>query len=390
MQVFKLCMKIIRKNKGTMLIYVFVFLAIAILISYVAEQKPIPTAYSATKADVAFFLEENTPIVSGLKEELSKTANFVDIEDNEEKIQDALYYRKVTYVVRIPKGFTEKIMNGEKAVIERTTVPDSVYGTYIDMKINRYLNMAQLYVQSNIGITQEKLVSNLQNDLSKSVDVTMTSSQKNVDAENKPFTSYYFNYLAYVLPAVLIFGIAVLMQTVNGNELRRRTFCSPMTPKAFYSQLLLAIAGFSVICWIILILPCIVIDPKHFFVSSTYYMILNSFAFLLVSIGISYLIGSLVRGMNSISALANVCTLGPCFIAGVFVSQTYLSSPVLKLASFTPTYWFVKANDAMGTATHISGELLSGYYVDIVIELAFAAAFFAVGLAAGKKKRMEA
>lgn len=373
-----------------MLIYLFVFLAIAILISRVAEQQTIPTAYSTKKADVAFFAEENTPLVSGLKEELSKTADFVNLEDNEEKIQDALYYRKVTYVVRIPKGFTEKIMNGKEAIVERTTVPDSVYGTYIDMKINRYLNMAQLYVESKAGITQEKLVSNLKNDLSKSVNVTMTSSQKSADFGNRPFTSFYFNYLAYALPAVLILGIAVLMQTINGKELRRRTFCSPITPRAFNSQLLLAISGFSVTCWVILVLPCLFIDPKHFFELSTYYMILNSFALLLVSMGISYLIGSLVRGMNSISALANVCTLGPCFIAGVFVPQTFLSSSVLKLASFTPTYWFVKANDALGTATHIGNELLSGYYEDILIELAFAAAFFAVGLVAGKKKRMEA
>ena len=389
MQVFKLCMKIIRKNKIAMLIYVVVFLGIAILISRLAQQQPIPTIYSTTKADVAFFAEENTPLVSGLKQELSKTADFVDLEDNTEKIQDALYYREVTYIVRVPKGFTEKIMNGEKATIERTTVPDSVYGTYIDMKINRYLNMAELYVKSDAGVTQEKLVSSLKSDLSKSAAVTMTSVQKKADTNSKPFTSYYFNYLAYVLPAVLIFGVAVMLQTINGRELRNRTFCSPTTPKAFYLQLLLAIAIFSVACWLILILPCMALDPKNFFQTSTRYMILNSLAFLLSCVGISYLIGSLVRGMSAISALANVCTLGPCFIAGVFVPQTFLSSSVLKLASFTPTYWFVKANDALGAATNISSELLSGYYGDIVIELAFAVAFFAVGLAAGKRKRIE-
>ncbi len=388
MQVFKLCMKIIRKNKAAMLVYVLVFLGIAILISRITAQHPVTSAFSTAKANVAFFTEENTPLVTGIKQELSKSSNFVKIEDNTEALQDALYFRQVTYIVRIPKGFTDKIMNGEKATLERTTVPDSVYGTYIDMKINRYLNMASLYVNSVPGISQEKLVSDLKDDMGKSALVTMTSAKKANDSE-KPFTAYYFNFLAYVLPAVLIFGISIVMQIMNEKDRRSRTFCSPISPKSYNAQLIFSIGFLAVACWAVLILPCAVLDPSHFFQQSTWYLVLNSFVFLLASLGLGFLISIFVQGMSAVSALANICTLGPCFIAGVFVPQAFLGSTVLKVASFTPTYWFVKVNDTLASTTHFSYDVLSPVYGDILIELAFAAAFFAVGLAGSKRKRLE-
>lgn len=387
MQVFKLCLNIIRKNKISMLVYVFVFLGIAIIISLATTKSPISVGYDTAKADAAFFSEENTPLVGGLKQELSKSANFVSVADNTEALQDALYFRDVTYIVRVPKGFTEHFLNGENVQIEKTTVPDSVYSTYLDMKVNRYLNTAALYVKSEKGITQEQLVSRLKNDLAKSASVTMNSTQKSSNETQQPFTSYYFDYLAYVLPAVLIFGVSVVMQVFNNKDLRRRNFCSPMTPRNCNMQFLLAIGFFSVACWLVLLLPCAVLDPKHFFSQNTSYQAINSFAFLLTAVGISYLIGNLVESKNAVPALANVCALGPSFIAGVFIPQKFLSDSVLKIASFTPTYWYVKANETLSVAKYFNGTTLSPVYGCILVELAFAAAFFSLGFAASKRKR---
>lgn len=387
MQVFNLCMKIIKKNKVAMLVYVSIFLGIAVLIAAISAKEPVGVMYTASKTNIAFFSGENTPLVAGLKQELSKTANFVDVADDTESLQDALYFRKVTYIVRVPKGFTEKFMNGENIPLERTTVPDSVYGTYINMKINRYLNTASLYVKSEKKITQEQLANNLKDDMSKTASVTMSTAQKNTDDHDQPFTSYYFNYLAYVLPALLIFGISFVLEVCNGKDLRARNFCSPMTPRHYNAQIIAAIAVFSVICWFVLLLPCAAFDPRHFFSAGTPYQILNSFAFLLTAVGISYLIGNVVNGKEAISALANVCALGPSFIAGVFIPQRFLSASVLKIASFTPAYWYVKANETVGNVTNFSTDVLSPVYGYVLMELAFAAAFFALGLVASKRKR---
>lgn len=391
MQVFKLCLKVFKKNLKPMLVYVFVFIAIAVLVTLTTTHSS-NTGYSDTKADIAFLSEENTPLVNGLKQELSKSANFVNVQDNTDALQDALYYRDVTYVVRIPKGFTERFMRGENVQIAKTTVPDSIYNTYVDMKINRYLNTAMLYIKNESGITQEELVNRLKTDLNKTVSVNMTAVQQGSSgsATNSDisFTTFYFTYMAFVLPAILIFGIAAIMQVFNSKDLSRRSFCSPITARNYNSQFLLANAFFAVVCWAVLIIPCSLFDPKNFFSKTTPFQLLNSFAFLLAAGGLSYLIGNVVKGRSAISALSNVCSLGPSFIGGVFIRQVYLNDTVLKIASFTPTYWYVKANEQIGALTTFNFSNLSPVYNCMLIEIGFAVAFLAVGLVIGKRKRI--
>jgi ABC-2 type transport system permease protein len=387
MPAFKLCMKIIWKNKSSLILYTVIFLVVAILLSTIATKEPATGSYVGARTDVAFFSEEDTPLVAGLKQELSKSANFVELADNPSALQDALYFRSVTYIIHVPKGFTEQFMAGKKSVIGRSTVPDSVYSTMIDMKLNRYLNTAALYVECEPNITQEQLVARLKQDMEKTASVTLSSASADTGDGEQSFLSWYFNYLAYVLPAVLIFGISALLEVCNKRDLRARSFCSPIAPRRYNTQLLLAIASFSIASWVILILPCMFFDPTHFFSASTPYHILNSFAFLLTAVGISYLVGNLINGKQAISALANVFSLGPCFISGVFIQQKYLSDSVLKIASFTPAYWFVEANETVGNATNLSREVLLPVFGDIFVELVFAVALFAVGLVVGKSRR---
>lgn len=393
MQVFKLCLKVIKKNLKPMLIYVLVFITIAVLVTATSTHSK-NSSYSDTKADVAFISEENTPLVNGLKQELAKSANFVNVADNANALQDALYFRDVTYIIRIPKGFTDRFMRGENVQIEKTTVPDSVYNTYVDMKINRYLNTAMLYIKNGKDITQEILVNQLKIDLGKTSSVALkaaksdTGDSRSATTSSITFTTFYFTYMAYVLPAILIFGIAAVMQVFNNKDLSRRSFCSPITARNYNFQFLLANAVFSVLCWLVLIVPCTLFDPKNFFSSTTPLQLLNSFAFLFSASSLSYLIGNLVKNRSAISALSTVCSLGPSFIGGVFIRQVYLNDTVLKIASFTPTYWYVKANEQIGALGSFDYSNLAPAINCMLVEIGFAIAFIALGLVIGKRRRV--
>jgi ABC-2 type transport system permease protein len=87
-------MKIIKKNLPSMLIYLGIFLTILILFATSTTKKPV-TGFATEKCRVAFLTEENTPLIDGFKKELAKNADFVTIEDNTEKLQDALYFRVI-------------------------------------------------------------------------------------------------------------------------------------------------------------------------------------------------------------------------------------------------------------------------------------------------------
>ena len=76
MQVFKVYFKIIKANMGQMIIYLIVFLSISLLYSLSATTKNAEN-FSQTKTNVAFInLDENTTLLTGFKEYLSKNANF--------------------------------------------------------------------------------------------------------------------------------------------------------------------------------------------------------------------------------------------------------------------------------------------------------------------------
>lgn len=90
------------------------------------------------------------------------------------------------------------------------------------------------------------------------------------------------------------------------------------------------------------------------------------------------------------SAAANVVALGCSFISGVFVPQEMLGDTVLNIASFTPTYWYIKANSAIAETVEFSFKNLTPIYTDMLIMLAFAVACIAVALVIMKQKRTSA
>ena len=385
MPVFKLCMKIIQKNLSSMMIYVAVFLIVATLLS-LNGSKVQEAGFSQEKTNIAFLSEEDSPLIDGFQAELAKTANFVEVPDETEKLQDALFFRSVSYILRIPKGFTQSFMRGEDVRIEKTTVPNSVSNAYLDLNINQYFNTAALYVKTVPGITQEDLVRHLKADMESNTPVAMKADARpNTD---NGFSANYFNYLAYALSSVLVLGISAIMLVFNDRDLSRRNFCSPQGAGKINFQFILANLVFTAVCWAVMVGFCFLFDHRNMMTRNTVYLVLNSFVFTLSMSSISFLIGNLLKNRGAISAVCNVVTLGPCFISGVFVPQEFLNSTVLKIASFTPTYWYVKANNQISSLAGFSFSSLSETYTAMLIEAGFAVAFFAVSMVVGKKKRM--
>lgn len=385
MPVFKLCMKIIQKNLSSMMIYVVVFLIVATILS-LNGSKVQETGFSQEKTNIAFLSEEDSPLIDGFQAELAKTANFVEVPDETEKLQDALFFRSVSYILRIPKGFTRSFMRGEDVRIEKTTVPNSVSNAYLDLNINQYFNTAALYVKTVPGITQEDLVRHLKADMESNTPVAMKADARpNTD---NGFSANYFNYLAYALSSVLVLGISAIMLVFNDRDLSRRNFCSPQGAGKINFQFILANLVFTAVCWSVMVGFCFLFDHRNMMTRNTVYLVLNSFVFTLSMSSISFLIGNLLKNRGAISAVCNVVTLGPCFISGVFVPQEFLNSTVLKIASFTPTYWYVKANNQISSLASFSFSSLSETYTAMLIEAGFAVAFFAVSMVVGKKKRM--
>jgi len=384
MPVFKLCLKVYKQNLRVMMIYFVIFLAISLMVVN-ATRSVNQTGFNQTKTPIAFISNDDSPLVDGLRASLEKVATIVEVPNEKSAIQDALYFREVSYVLRVPANYTQRFMTGEEVYLEKTTLPNSVDAIYINLQVDQYLRLAKLYLASS-GMDVATLSENIMKDMDIATDVEML--QKEVAGQDQSYSMYYYNYLAYSLFSILILGISTILLVFSQIDIRRRNSCSPLKASSINFQFLLANVVFSLICWAIYVAFCLLFNFKNSQSANTLLFILNSFVFTLCAASISFLIGSLVKNRQAISALANVVALGTSFISGVFVPQELLGESVKKIASFTPTYWYVRGNNLIAGMAKITQEHLNELFGFIGVELGFAIAFMALALVVGRQKQM--
>ncbi|MCF8020250.1 ABC transporter permease [Petrocella atlantisensis] len=384
MPVFKLCLKIFKKKLPVMMIYVGLFLGISLLIAS-ATRTEREKGFVQSKTNIAIINYDQTPLVTGLINSLEEIANIVPLEDASSALQDALYFRKVTYILRIPEDFTEKFLKGDEVWIEKTSIPNSVDAVYVDLQVNQYLRIAELY-KSQSHIDHATIADYIKKDMEIETKVNFNGGEE--VKQDQSYAMYYYNYLAYSLFSILILGISTIMLVFNNQDLRRRNACSPVTAGSSSFQFVLANGVFAVICWAIMVGFCILFDYKNSNTTNTLLFLINSFVFTLCAVSISFLVGNLVKNQEGISALTNVIALGPSFISGVFVPQEFLGENVLKIASFTPTYWYVKANSTIANLNSFDLASLRETMGYTGVVLGFAIAFLSLALVVGKKKQL--
>jgi len=385
MQVYKLCLKIIKKNIPVMLIYIFIYLSVSIVVTLSSSrQNNTGNDFTDTKANIAFISGEETPLIEGLRKELGRQANFINLPDKKEAQQDALFFREVVYILRIPEGFTQKFMAGEEVHLEKNSVPDSAKAAYIDLAVDQYLNTARFFLSTMGDVTQESLVKYLDDVLSQEADVKLMPAPAKTDVYGLVFS---YNYMAYSLSSILVLGMAAIMAAFNNRDLRNRVSCSPVRETAANLQIFLASLTFAGVAWLTQIAFCFFFDIENVLTMNTVYLLLNSLVFTVCGTAMGFLIGSVVKGNEAISAVTNVVVLGSCFISGVFVPAQLLGETTLRIASFTPTYWFVKANNQAAQLTQFDLSSVRLVLSDTAVIVCFALAFFALSLVIRKVRR---
>lgn len=386
MQVYKAFFKIIFKNLNQIMIYVVVFLSLAIALAN-TNANPRGVNFTEAKVNIAFINQDtDSRFIMGLKDYLSKNTNIVSITDDTQKLQDALFFRQVDYIVKVPKGFTAGLLRGEPLQLERTTVPGSTSEIFIDNMINKYFNTAKLYTGSLENLSEEQLVSYINKDLTQNTDVKMYNSVD--DTANNEKRAYYFNYMAYTLFSVLILGVCSVMLVFNNSDLKKRNLCAPIRLRSMNFQMIMGNITYAVLAWFIMVLAGLVMYGRYMFTIHGLLLLLNSFVFTLAALSISFLLGNILKSRGAMSAAANVFSLGTSFISGVFVPQAFLGKNVLRIASFTPNYWYVKSNNSIANIVNFNMENLAPIFFNMLVVIGFAVAILAVTLVVIKQRRL--
>ncbi len=402
MQVFKAYFKVMRSSTVSLAINLGVFLGLAVFLSVMAPSTAV-VDFEPTKTSVAVInRDSDAEIAQGLVDYLARTSQLVQYPDDEEKLQDALFYRKVEYIAIIPAGFSDAFMSGEDCTIQKVIVPDSSSSYYVDMSINKFLNTARLYRayagggeeggnggngENGENGFQARLVAAAMANLAVETPVTMKSS-RSLNSE-RPGYSYYYAYCGYALLAMVMTGVSSIMMAFNETDLYLRNLCSPLPRRNMSLQLAAGHSVFALGCWAILVLGSLILHGNTILSSGLLGLyFLNTLAFAAVCTSIGFLVGSLVKSCGAQSGAIHVIAMSMSFLGGVFVPQSVMSKPVLAVAKFLPSYWFVRANDAIGDLVRITADAVRPIYGSMLIQLGFAVAIFSVTLFLSKERRV--
>lgn len=387
MQVFKAFFKVLRASFPSTVVYLAVFIGISLIFSGNVMNNAVD-GFTVESVDVAVINRDgDTPLLRGLTDYLSQGNHLVDLPDDSERLQDALFYREVSYIVLVEDGFTNRFLAGEPVTLDAVKVPDSTTGYYCDQLIEKYLSTARLYREAAPSLTEEQLTAAIAENLA--IETPVILKEYDVNTQRTPNFVYYYQYMAYVLIALMILTICTILMVFNQPDLRRRNLCAPLPLRSVNAQVTLGCAIFTVACWAVLVGLSFLLYGKDLLSFAGLPMLLaNTFAFALVSLSIGFLVSSFIKSFTVLSAISNVVSLGLCFISGVFVPQAIMSPGVLTAASFLPAYWYVKANNAIGSLAVLTSETTGPIWTSILVQLGFAAAFFSVALFITKQRRV--
>lgn len=382
MQVFKAFMKISKKHLPMALVYVAIFLVMAL---FLAGSDSAADTFTETKLKVNVIDEDNSPASKALTEYIGTKHTLVEVENEKDSILDALYYETANYVLIIKEGYEEKVAGGETSdLFENYQVHVTYGGTLFEHDLDAYVRAMSAYMKG--GSELSEAISNTREVLAQNVAVEVVDFREDTSKSDYAVTyGKFFHYIPYIFISILITALCPVLIKMNEKEVRNRTNCSSLSTSKYTMQIFLGSAVFVFATWLIFMIVGMLFG-KEMYSGKAWFAVLNSFVFVLVSAGIAILISVLVKGRQTVNLIANIVALGMCFLCGVVVPQNLLGEGVLRAARFLPAYWYIEVNDVLMEST---GDIFDAgkCLTYIGIEAAFAVALFAIVLLVVKTKK---
>lgn len=381
MQVFNTYFKILRKNGWQLVVYVVVFIVFTVLFSTMGGAEQGTASFAPEEVSVAVIDRDGSALSREVKKHMGKVCTLVELPDETERLQDELFYRNVYLIAILPKGFEADFLKGA-GTVETVQPPNSSESYFARQQLQSFLQTMERYLDA--GDSPETAAANAERDGSISTQVKLLEGQR--ESAELAFLPF-FQFLSYILMALMILGISMIMLTFYTPDLRSRGCCSPFSMRRQNVQLLMGAGVFALGCWAILSIVSLVMYGFRLVYSPYWWLaLLNALTYTVVSVAVGFCVGAFVKTPATQSAAANVISLATSFLAGVFVPQEMLGSGVLKVASFLPTYWYVRLINLIKGMGEITAEALTPVWQALGIQLAFAAAIISLSLYISKER----
>lgn len=379
MTVFKTFFRIVNKLKPTIILYTALLIIFGAVNMKTSDNN---INFVNSKPDILIINQDvNKGLTKNLIDYMKKNSNIVKIENNEEKINDALFYREVSYVIYIPKDYRKNVLLGKnpKLDIKKTDEYDAHLS---EMMLKRYIKLQNIY-NKEAG-SEDELITLINDNINDDVNVKITSK---VDTSKTYNIAYYFNFASYSILAIIIYIICLVLCSFKEESISKRINISSINYKSHNNKILLASIVFSSIVWLLFVIIGVTIVGDIMFSIRGLISIINSFIFTFCALTLSILISSITNNKNAISGIVNVIALGSAFLCGAFVPAEYLPSSVLNFAHILPAYYYINSNDLLKNIDVINISSMQPIIINMIIIIIFSILFIILNNIVTRKKR---
>lgn len=380
MIVFKTILKILNKLKGMLILYTVMLILITVLTQTSDNNL---AKFEESKPDILIInKDEQSDLTNNFVKYLAKHANLADIDINaEEKINDALFYRDVNYVIYIPKNFTNDILQGKKPIMNYKSTNDES-ASYSQMLVNKYIKTALIYKDYYQA-----------NDLIKKINETLSTNtnvkiKTHLDTSKVSAATRYFNFLNYAFLAGCVYCISMILASLKEENVNKRTIISSYSLRKYNRIVLLSNACVILLMWLFYMILSFILFKKLMFSFNGILYMINSLVFAFCGLTIGFLIGNITQNKNAIGGIVNVVALGSSFLCGCFVPISYLPSYVLKIAKILPSYYFVINNELTKSIEIFSWGNIKPLLINNIVIICFGILFIIITNFINKKKQI--
>ena len=390
MQVFNLFFKLLKSNKGVIIMYFAIFLTVALVISDAQsvdgnndQEKMKEEILTITIID-----EDKETFGKGLTKYFSEGNKILEMEYDEDAILDKLYWRKLDYALVIPKGFEKSLLDEdiEDMELKCMKVPGYFDASFFESELSMYT--AKLTSLLKAGYSMEEAqqeLFDLQDEKTK-VEVANFINENQNDR-----TTMFLLYVPYLFITLGMNGIGIILLTLNAPLVKARMECSSTTLKTKMTGLIGGIVLYGVLLMAAVMIVVAILSKGSIFTDARLpYFLLNMFAMLLFSLSLGFFTGTISKNHDVVNGLVNVLSIGLCFLGGVFVPYEFFGEAVLKVTRFVPTYWYAVNNMSIGAMTEMTPEFAKEIFWQTGLIAGYALVIFAVTIVviANKRKKI--
>lgn len=369
MEVFKVFIKIVKKNPFSMLLYIGIFMLLTFLntAGYQDDQK---NTNMVGDISIGIINKSDSPEAEDIVKYLGENFKIVDIKDNEEKIKQSLVSNYADYILKIDKNNKMYYYSYGKNLSEIA----------VNEKINGYMQLHNML--KSVKAPQKEMY----RILNSSVEVNYHTGISNKKIEKIKSIYYYYEYLLYTITAIILYAAYDTQSKLKNKKILNRIKISGTKRSVFKRKLYFSYLSIVGAIWLIFtVFAVYVFGYKNMVELRGIEFMLSNIIYLIPISILGCTLSELVENDKAAGMVINAGTLILAFISGTFIPIKYFSPIMEKVAIISPMYWSSMVNNNILRGDFYSRETA----IYITIEILMAITLFLVYAVLNKEKVYE-